>query len=711
MKAIALALMLAWAGTCVADDAPAAVTADNGLQSAIEAVRAKIIRFIVLPCGDFSATISLRVDVALLPNGDILGSKIIESSGYSSYDLAVERALLKAQPFPVPQAPELRRKFTHLDLRFSPGRAGTSCESPQTAEVSKPAQYSASGVAYPPSARAKGLEGNVLIRALVLADSTIGELMVFQSSGVPELDAAALEGVRKWRFVPAKSSSGIPTDHWVEIPIRFSLQASEKKSTPPTTEELDSYVEARKKARETEAKIPAGQSPAVAPVATPAKSITGSNGDVLLYVNDRPVSILVFEAMLQAVASKGQDPNDPKVRARVNDELISREVLVQYAVEKRIGKYPEPEEIRTIADAQSLIARQAAIAAAVLQSYAKSNPVTDKAMRSEYDRVRGMIGDKEYKASHILVGSEAEASQIIADIKAGGSFETIAIQKSLDPGSSHRGGDLGWASAARYVDPFAIALDSLKKGQVTDKPVHTQFGWHVVRVDDVRPARVPSFESIKNDLLRTMQNHSAQNFIASLRAKAVIAPAEDKKIDMPARPEATQSAPLQAKTGIDNKTEMSGVFQIVRVSGDYAEFAYFRRNNETGRREKEIVAVSVDRQADIRMAVVRKIIALIREVEQGDFLWESQRLGRNLTLSARARDNAALEDFMMREFFSVARQGDPIQPVQIAPPLDSGGAKPAAQNSPVSVAEPGRAKAGAPAGATLDDLKDLMPQK
>ena len=135
----------------------------------------------------------------------------------------------------------------------------------------------------------------------------------------------------------------------------------------------------------------------------------------------------------------------------------------------------------------------------------RTNPVNDETMRKEYERIKPTIPAKEFKARHILVEKEDEAKEAIALIKKGGSFEKIAAEKSKDTGSKGRGGDLDWGPAARYVKPFGDALAKLKKGQMTDVPVQSEFGWHVIRLDDERATKVPTFEEAKPQLQQGMQ--------------------------------------------------------------------------------------------------------------------------------------------------------------------------------------------------------------
>ncbi|MEQ1776425.1 MAG: peptidylprolyl isomerase [Burkholderiales bacterium] len=221
-----------------------------------------------------------------------------------------------------------------------------------------------------------------------------------------------------------------------------------------------------------------------------------------------------MEVILKMLAANKQ-PDTPENRTRVREQLINNEVFSQEAVKKGLHKNPEVA-------AQMEIQRQELLVNAFVQDYMKANPVTDDIMRKEYERLRPTIPAKEFKARHILVEKEDEAKEAIAQIKKGGSFEKIAADKSKDTGSKTRGGDLDWGPAARYVKPFGDALAKLKKGQMTDAPVQSEFGWHVIRLDDERATKVPTFEEAKPQLQQGMQGQLIQKMLGDLRAKAKV---------------------------------------------------------------------------------------------------------------------------------------------------------------------------------------------
>jgi len=221
-----------------------------------------------------------------------------------------------------------------------------------------------------------------------------------------------------------------------------------------------------------------------------------------------------FDFFVKNAASQGQ-ADTPELHNRIKDTLINREVLVQEAARKGLEKNPEVAM-------QIQLQRQEVLINAVLQDYAKTNPVTDEALKKEYEQVKSKNSDREYKARHILVAKEDEAKEITAQLKKGASFEKIAADKSQDPGSKAQGGELDWSPANRYVPPFAQALAKLKKGQTTEAPVQTQFGWHVIRLDDERPLKIPPFEQVKSQIQQQVQQQSINKFIAGLRGKAKI---------------------------------------------------------------------------------------------------------------------------------------------------------------------------------------------
>lgn len=231
-------------------------------------------------------------------------------------------------------------------------------------------------------------------------------------------------------------------------------------------------------------------------------------------VNGKEIPQSRIDAGVKHRISQGQ-PDSPQLRSAVREALINQEVIAQEAVKKGLDKSPELR-------AQLDMIRLELLVNAYIQDYLRTHPVTDETMRKEYERQKAQAGAREYKARHILVEKEDEAKDIIAQIRKGGSFEKIAAERSKDTGSGQRGGELDWALPNNYVKPFADALVKLKKGQMSDAPVQSNFGWHVIRVDDERPFKAPSFEEVKPNLQRGMQQQLVQKAVAELRTKAKI---------------------------------------------------------------------------------------------------------------------------------------------------------------------------------------------
>jgi peptidyl-prolyl cis-trans isomerase C len=152
----------------------------------------------------------------------------------------------------------------------------------------------------------------------------------------------------------------------------------------------------------------------------------------------------------------------------------------------------------------------------------KSHPVSETDTKAAYEKFKAELGDKEYSARHILVGSEVEAKDVIAQINKGGDFGKIAKEKSKDPGSKDKGGDLGWFSLSGMVKPFGDAVSKLQKGALTSEPVQTQFGWHVIKLEDVRDMKAPPYDKVKDGLQKQLAQRQLEKLLTELRAKATI---------------------------------------------------------------------------------------------------------------------------------------------------------------------------------------------
>ncbi len=221
-----------------------------------------------------------------------------------------------------------------------------------------------------------------------------------------------------------------------------------------------------------------------------------------------------IDLRVKAAAAQGQ-PDSPELRKAVREDMINLEVVAQEAKKNGLDKNPEVIE-------QMELAKESVLVGAYVQDYAKTHPISDDQLKLEYDKLKTTLGTKEYSVSHILVDTEDEAKAIIAQLGKKGKFDKIAKAKSKDAGSAEKGGSLGWAVPSNFVPPFANALLTLKKGTYTKEPVKTQFGWHIIKLDDERSLKVPSFEELKPQIQQRLQQQTIQDLITELRSKAKI---------------------------------------------------------------------------------------------------------------------------------------------------------------------------------------------
>jgi peptidyl-prolyl cis-trans isomerase C len=218
---------------------------------------------------------------------------------------------------------------------------------------------------------------------------------------------------------------------------------------------------------------------------------------------------------LAAQLTKAGRPITPEMQGQLKDEIIAREIFMQEAQKRGLDATDDFK-------GQMELARQTLLIRELFTDFQKNNPVTDADVKAEYDKFAAANGGKEYRARHILVEKEDEAKAIVASLKKGGKFEDIAKKQSKDPGSGANGGDLDWANAGSYVPEFSKALLELKKGQLTDTPVKTQFGYHVIRLDDVRDAQLPKLEEVKPQISQQLTQQKLAKFQEELRTKAKV---------------------------------------------------------------------------------------------------------------------------------------------------------------------------------------------
>jgi peptidyl-prolyl cis-trans isomerase C len=258
-----------------------------------------------------------------------------------------------------------------------------------------------------------------------------------------------------------------------------------------------------------QAPLPGKEKPAAKAAAKPA-----AKPGALATVNGVAVPQARAEYLLQQQLQRGAQDNE-QMRGMVREELVNREVIMQEAQKAGIARQAE---VQTQLD----MARQEILVSAYLRDWVRKHPVSDAEVQKEYDRAKAQHGDKEYKARHILVETEDQAKSLIAELKKGGKFDDLAGKNSKDTGSAQRGGDLDWNVPATYDKQFSEAMVKLEKGKYTDTPVRTRFGFHIIQLDDVRPARFAALAEIKPRIQQMLAQAKIEELVRGLRAKAKI---------------------------------------------------------------------------------------------------------------------------------------------------------------------------------------------
>jgi peptidyl-prolyl cis-trans isomerase C len=232
-------------------------------------------------------------------------------------------------------------------------------------------------------------------------------------------------------------------------------------------------------------------------------------------VNGVTISQRTVDAIARQGAASGR-PDTPETRKAIIDQLAMQMVVAEEAVKKGLDKAPEVVE-------QIDAMKQSVLANAYVRDYIKSNPVSDDAVKAEYERIKATVTGSQYKARHILVDKESEAKDIIARLKKDpGAFGKLAMDKSKDPGSKGAGGDLGWFDPSGMVPEFGAAVSKLEKGKFTQEPVKTQFGYHVILLEDSKPIDAPPLDAVKPQLTQQLQQQNLRKQLDALKSGAKI---------------------------------------------------------------------------------------------------------------------------------------------------------------------------------------------
>jgi len=249
---------------------------------------------------------------------------------------------------------------------------------------------------------------------------------------------------------------------------------------------------------------PAAPEKAAAPATPPVATIDGT-----------PISRVEYETYLKSLL-RGRPATEltTEQRNQVLDELINMELLASQGAKEGVDKDPDVA-------AQLTVVRMRVLADAESAKYLKDKEPTDAELHSEYDSAVAAMDKTEYHARHILVSSKEAADAAIKKIKGGAKFEDVAKAESTDS-SKANGGDLGWFTLARMAKPFGDAVKGLKKGEMTATPVQTQFGWHVIKLEDTRETSPPPFEQVKQQVSNGAMQKKLQAYVDGLKKTAKI---------------------------------------------------------------------------------------------------------------------------------------------------------------------------------------------
>lgn len=255
--------------------------------------------------------------------------------------------------------------------------------------------------------------------------------------------------------------------------------------------------------------------PAFAQTPAKAKAPAASKVDVAATVNGKVIPVSKIDQIVKQEVAQGKQQDSVRLRAEVRATLIGREVLIQEADKQGYGTRPEVK-------AALENARQSIIINAMLADYVRKNPPKDADVKAEYEAYKAQRGEKEYRVRHILVNTEDEAKALIAKLKAGGKFDELAKASGKD-GTAPNGGEVpGWISVNDYLPEFTKAMAALQKGAITDVPVKTSQGFHVIKLEEVRPAKIEPFETVKQQAYESVQQKKLAAYREDLMRKATI---------------------------------------------------------------------------------------------------------------------------------------------------------------------------------------------
>jgi peptidyl-prolyl cis-trans isomerase C len=262
------------------------------------------------------------------------------------------------------------------------------------------------------------------------------------------------------------------------------------------------------------AAAPAAPATAGAPVSPKHAAAAAPAEAPIATVNGMPISKAVFDFYVKTSTGKTTADLPPEARSQLLDNLIRGEVLMLQAIKDGLDKNNEVAS-------QVVLTKLQVLGEAEASSYLKDKPPTDAQVHSEYDAQIALMPKTQFHARHILVSTQEAAQQIIDQLKTGASFEELAKSKSIDS-TKDQGGDLGWFAPNSMVKPFATALMGLKKGETTQTPVQTPYGWHVIELLDTRDETPPQFDTVKQRVQQLVQQKKVREYQDELVKSATI---------------------------------------------------------------------------------------------------------------------------------------------------------------------------------------------
>jgi peptidyl-prolyl cis-trans isomerase C len=265
-----------------------------------------------------------------------------------------------------------------------------------------------------------------------------------------------------------------------------------------------------------------------------AQDSTASTSPAVATVDGQKIDRDLYEFYAKGVANKPASELTPEQRDQVLENLVRAKVIAEQAQKDGTAKEPNTAALLELS-------RLNVLQQAVSEKYLKDRKPTDQELRAEYETQVSQLPRLEYHARHVLVATEAFAGKVVAELEKGAKFEDVAKRESMD--SKESGGDLGWFTPDRMVKPFADAVVALKPGEYTHAPVQTQFGWHVIKLEETRDVAPPAFDQVKSRVEQMVQGKKFKTYVDDLMKTAKV----EKKLDG-AAPAAAAAAPAAAPT-------------------------------------------------------------------------------------------------------------------------------------------------------------------